>query len=76
MGRFGRGSQYQASYTWSRTISNDSLQNSSGGLDEQATFSDLDEPRLDRGLSLTHRPHMFNASLVLALPPSTTSRAS
>ena len=27
-----------------------------------------ENPGLDRGLSLTHRQHIFNASLVLVLP--------
>jgi hypothetical protein len=66
--RFGRGSQLQASYTWSRTRGNDPLDNSDGNLSANLTQSDLDNPGLDYGLTRTHRAHVFNASLVLALP--------
>jgi hypothetical protein len=67
--RFGQ-SQLQGSYTWSRTISNDPLDNSIGG-----SVTDLDRPSLDRGLAATHRTHLFNTSLVLFLPsPQTGSR--
>jgi hypothetical protein len=68
LSRFGRGSQAQVSYTWSRTIGNDPLDNSSGSLSADLGKSDLDNPGLDRGLTRTHRTHIFNASLVLALP--------
>lgn len=66
--RFGRGSQFQASYTWSRTIANDPLDNSDGGLTAEVASLDLDNPGLDRGLARTHRKHIFNSSLVLMLP--------
>ncbi len=56
--RFGRGSQFQASYTFSRLI----------GSDGQAVVTDPDDPALDRGLSPFSRKHLFNASLVLELP--------
>ena len=56
--RFGRGSQFQASYTFSRLI----------GTDVQAVPTDPDDPGLDRGLSPFSRQHLFNASLVLQLP--------
>jgi hypothetical protein len=60
--RFGH-SQLQGSYTWSRTISTDPLDNFNGG-----SVTDLDSPDLDRGLARTHRTHVFNTSVVLALP--------
>jgi hypothetical protein len=60
--RFGR-SQLQGSYTWSRTISTDPLDDPNGG-----SVTDLDNPGLDRGLARTHRTHVFNASFVLLLP--------
>ncbi len=66
--RFGRGSQFQASYTWSRTIANDPLDNSDGNLTAEVASLDLDNPALDRGLARTHRAHIFNSSLVLMLP--------
>jgi hypothetical protein len=59
--RFGRGSQFQASYTWSRTIADITLQG-------DWALVDVDNPRLDRGLAATHRTHLFNSSLVLLLP--------
>jgi hypothetical protein len=65
---FGRGSQFQAAYTFSRTIGNDPLDNSDGGLSANLTQSTLDNPGLDRGLTRTNRTHVFNASLVLVLP--------
>jgi hypothetical protein len=65
--RFGHGSQFQASYTLSKTTGNVTLiggENSVGS----SSVSDLSNQALDDGHTLTHRPHIFNASLVLALP--------
>ena len=68
--RFGHGSQFQASYTFSRAIGdvptggNDGSNNSPGS----AGVSLLENPGLDRGLMEIHRKHIFNASLVLVLP--------
>lgn len=56
--RFGHGSQLQASYTFSRLI----------GTDVQRWVTNPDDPALDRGRSPFSRTHLFNASLVLALP--------
>jgi hypothetical protein len=66
--RFGNGSQLQASYTFSRTISNDPLDNSNGNIDAEVAVTDLENPGLDRSLSRTHRAHSFNASLIWNLP--------
>jgi hypothetical protein len=65
--RFGRGSQFQASYTFSRMIGD--VPNGSG-QDSTGTSSPslLENRALDRGLTTTHRKHIFNASLVLVLP--------
>jgi hypothetical protein len=57
--RFGHGSQFQASYTFSRTIGD------AQGSEDGCCQGDL---ALERGLMPTHRKHIFNASLVLALP--------
>ena len=65
--RFGRGSQFQASYTWSKSTGNLGLADS-GGLDTNNSVTDLANPRLDWGPTLMNRPHIFNASLVLMLP--------
>lgn len=67
LSRFGQ-SQFQASYTWSRTIANTPLDNSDGGLSNENSILDLDNQGLDKGLARTHRAHNFNASLVLGLP--------
>jgi hypothetical protein len=71
LSRFGRGSQFQASYTWSRTIGTVTTGGEDGGAASpgSAGISLLENPGLDRGLLTgTHRKHIFNASLVLALP--------
>lgn len=65
---FGRGSLFQASYTWSRLIATDPLDDSSASLQRSTAISDLDNPDLDRQLARVHRKHVFNASLVLGLP--------
>ncbi|HEY3122310.1 MAG TPA: carboxypeptidase regulatory-like domain-containing protein [Vicinamibacteria bacterium] len=67
--RFGRGSQFQASYTFSRTIGDVTLgPNANADSLGSGSMSLIENPRLDRGLALTHRKHIFNASLVLVLP--------
>jgi hypothetical protein len=68
LSRFGHGSQVQLSYTWSKTTGDVPLDDSGGSLSADASVSDLGRPELDRGLARTHRAHVFNASLVLALP--------
>jgi hypothetical protein len=65
--RFGHGSQFQASYTFSRTIGDVTLDGGENDLGARTT-SLRENPRLDRGLTQTHRKHIFNASLVLVLP--------
>ena len=66
--RFGRGSQFQASYTWSDFKANDSLSDSgAGSYDGQIT--DFDNLGLDYGLAGLHREHLFNSSLILNLSP-------
>jgi len=66
--RFGRGSQFQASYTFSRLIANDPMNDSSAGLQASTAMSDVENPNIDRGLAAIHRKHVANASLVLGLP--------
>ena len=64
---FGRGSQFQASYTLSRTTGDVTLIGGENGVGASAVS--LNENReLDEGHTFTDRPHIFNASLVLALP--------
>lgn len=62
--RFGRGSQFQASYTFSRVIANQTLDTNTF----EAVATDPEHPALDRGLPPFSRKHLFNASLVLELP--------
>jgi len=66
--RFQRGSQFQASYTWSRTIGDVALTGDGENFIDASSLSLLENPGLDRGLTETHRTHVFNASLVLVLP--------
>jgi hypothetical protein len=65
--RFGRGSQLQASYTFSKLITDTPLDDSSNG-NNSGNITDLDNLALDRGPSILSRKHVFNASLVLNLP--------
>jgi hypothetical protein len=65
--RFGRGSQFQASYTWSKSTGNISLTDS-GGIDATNSVTDLSNRQLDWGPTGINRPHVLNASLVLLLP--------
>ena len=68
--RFGRGSQFQASYTFSRAIGDVPTGGNDGGNNSPGSsgVSLREDPRLDRGLMFTHRKHIFNSSLVLVLP--------
>ncbi len=65
--RFGRGSQFQASYTWSKSTGNTPLDDS-GNTGENQNVTDLTNPGLDWGPTRINRPHLFNASLILMLP--------
>jgi hypothetical protein len=65
--RFGRGSQFQASYTLSRSRANLALTDS-GQLANNTTQLDLQDPDLDWGRPETGRTHIFNASLIWMLP--------
>ena len=65
--RFGSGSQFQASYTWSKSLGNTGLDDS-GGLNDDTSVTDLTNPGLDWGPTKINRPHIANASLVLMLP--------
>lgn len=72
--RFGRGSHFQASYTWSRSKADDPLTDSGAGT-FAGMVTDLDNPGLDFALSGIHREHVANASLVW-FSPSLESRGS
>jgi carboxypeptidase family protein len=66
--RFGRGSQFQASYTLSRSRANLALTNSDGALSVGVYKLDIDDPDSDWGRPETGRDHIFNASLIWMLP--------
>jgi type 1 fimbria pilin len=61
-------SQFEASYTLSRTRANVPLDNSSGNLAADETRIDLTNPAADEGYANTDRRHVFNAAVVLAGP--------
>ena len=65
--RFARGSQFQASYTFSRSRANFAMTDS-GQLAANTTQLDTQDPDRDWGRPETGRPHIFNASLVWLLP--------
>jgi hypothetical protein len=66
--RFGRGSQFQVSYTWSKSTGNLGLDDSGSGNNADNNVSDLANPDLDWGPTRVNRPHLFNFSLILMLP--------
>jgi hypothetical protein len=66
--RLGRGSQFQTSYTLSRSRSNIALTDSSGGLQDNTTALDSTNGDVDFGRPETGRTHIYNASLVWLLP--------
>jgi hypothetical protein len=65
--RFGRGSQFQASYTLSRSRANFAMTDS-GQLAGNTTRLDNQNPDLDWGRPETGRTHIFNSSLIWMLP--------
>jgi hypothetical protein len=66
--RFDHGSQLALAYTWSKVISTGAIDSAPGGLDTFFLYTDNTQPSLNRARGGTDRTHVFNASLVLALP--------
>ena len=66
--RFGRGSQFQASYTLASHDTNTGLNDSSAGLNADATVMDGSLPDVNWGPAIVEREHSFNASLIHNLP--------
>ncbi len=60
-------STFQAAYTWSHSIGNVELDNSSGSFNQQATTWQGD-PGLDKGNTNINRPNIFVANEVYYLP--------
>ena len=65
--RFGRGSQFQASYTWSQLDANDPLNDSAGSI-QPVAITDLSNLGLDKGRAAANREHVFNSSVVWHAP--------
>src|SRR5262249_55747966 len=65
--RLSNFSQFQVAYTYSHSIGNVELDNSSGSVNQQAT-TDLSNGRLDKGNTNINRPHIFVANEVFYLP--------
>jgi len=63
----GSFSTFQAAYTWSHSIGNVELDNSSGSLNQQA-ITDQYNPGLDKGNTNINRPNIFVANEVFYLP--------
>ena len=63
----GSFSTFQAAYTWSHSIANVELNNSSGTMNQEAT-TDQANPGLDKGNTNINRPNIFVANEVLFLP--------
>lgn len=65
--RFGRGSQFQASYTHASHKANDPLNDAGAGISASA-MTDPEDPSLDWGYAGLHRDHQLNANLVFNGP--------
>ncbi len=65
--RIGSRSSFQASYTWSHSIGDVELDNSSGSVNQEA-FIDPGNTRLDKGNTNINRPNIFVANEVFDLP--------
>lgn len=60
-------SSFQAAYTWSHSIGNVEMDNSSGGFNQEAT-TDQSRPGLDKGNTNINRPNIFVFNEVYYLP--------
>lgn len=65
--RVGSRSSFQASYTWSHSIGDVELDNSSGSVNQEA-FIDPGHSGLDKGNTNINRPNIFVANEVFDLP--------
>jgi hypothetical protein len=66
--RFGRGSQFQASYTVASFDADTGMNDSNAGLNADATTMDPYNNGVNWGPSILDREHVFNASMVYNLP--------
>ncbi len=65
--RVGAHSNFQMSYTYSHSIADVELDNSSGSVNQEAFSNPLD-PGIDKGNTNINRPHIFVANEVFYLP--------
>ncbi|HEX4379835.1 MAG TPA: carboxypeptidase regulatory-like domain-containing protein [Candidatus Acidoferrum sp.] len=65
--RLGNFSSFQASYTYSHSIADVELDNSSGSVNQEA-FTNPNDTALDKGNTNINRPHIFVANEVFYLP--------
>ena len=65
--RIGSRSTFQMSYTWSHSIGDVELDNSSGSVNQEA-FINPNDTRVDKGNTNINRPNIFVASEVFDLP--------
>ena len=72
--RIGSRSSFQASYTWSHSIGDVELDNSSGSVNQEA-FIDPANTHLDKGNTNVNRPNIFVANEVFDLPKLDHSNA-
>lgn len=61
----------QFAYTWSKSLANTDISDSSGGQNAANSFLDPTNPHLDYGPTLINRPHVFTGNVVYALPTLT-----
>jgi hypothetical protein len=65
----------QFAYTWSKSLSNTDISDSSGGANAANTFLDPANPRLDYGPTVINRPQVFVGNIVYHLPALTGQNA-
>jgi hypothetical protein len=58
----------QFAYTWSKSLANTDISDSSGGNNDANTFLDPTNPHLDYGPTLINRPHVFTSNIVYNAP--------
>ncbi|MFZ0910261.1 MAG: carboxypeptidase regulatory-like domain-containing protein [Candidatus Acidiferrales bacterium] len=63
----GNHSQFQAAYTYSKSVGNVDLDNSSGGVNQEAWLNNAN-PGLNKGNTNINRPNIFVANEVFFLP--------
>lgn len=72
--RLGNYSTFQLAYTYSHSLADVELDNSSGSVNQQA-FSDVNNTGIDKGNTNINRPHIFVANEVFFLPKLTDKSA-